>query len=149
MTDEIDEAASRLIVLPHIDPARGRSEMTVAAETSVAEMVTLAFPGASHDRVRVSIGEHVIDREAWQRVRPRPGATVVIRAIPGDDTLRTVLTVAVVVAAMAVGQYYGGAIAGGLGITSAVGISATNAVVTAGFPVCGNILQDVFQGIAK
>jgi hypothetical protein len=143
-------AASRLIVLPRLDPARERLEMTVAAGTTIAEMVVLAFPGFPHsalDRVRVSIGEHVIAREAWRHVRPKPGASVVIRVVPGDDTLRSVLSVAVLVAAVALGQYYAPAIAGGLsgyGGFAIGGITITSSVaastITAGVAIAGSLL---------
>lgn len=144
--ETFDMVASRLIVLPHIDPARGRSEMTVAAETTVAEMVTLAFPGlpdSGRDRVRVTIGEHVIAREAWRAVRPKPGASVIIRLVPGDDTLRNVLSVAVLVGAIALGQFYAPAIAGAIGVpftATASTLGIISSVATAGFALAGTLL---------
>jgi hypothetical protein len=120
--------------------------MIVASETSVAEMVTLALPGLPEsglDRVRVSIGEHVIGREAWRHVRPKPGASVIIRAVPGDDTLRYILTVAVIVSAIALGQFYAPAIAGAIGVpfTATAGtLSIISSVATAGFAVAGSLL---------
>lgn len=153
--ETFDQAASRLIVLPHIDPMRGRSEMAVAAETTVADMVTLAFPGlpgSGLDRVRATIGEHVIAREAWRQVRPRPGASVIIRLVPGDDSLRNILSVAVLVGAIALGQFYAPAIAGGLlgsgaGLTgfggfalSAATLSTVGSLATAGFAIAGSLL---------
>ncbi len=150
--ETFDHAASRLIVLPRLDPTRGRAEMTVVAETSVAEMVALAFPGIPEsgcDRIRVTIGEHVIAREAWRHVRPKPGASVIIRAVPGDDTLRSILSVAVMVSAVALGQFYAPMIAGGLfpaGITGLAGASTLTAsatiasLTTAGFAIAGSLL---------
>jgi hypothetical protein len=149
---KFDLAASRLIILPHIDPARGRSEMTVAAETNVAEMVTLAFPGlpsSALDRVRVTLGEHIVAREAWRHVRPKPHATVIIRMVPGDDTLRSVLSIAVTVGAIALGQFYAPALLGGLtgGLTGYGGFALTGAsalfasgIATVGFAMTGNLL---------
>lgn len=151
--ETFDHAASRLIVLPRLDPMLGRSEMTVAAETTVAEMVTIAFPGlpaSGLDRLRVTIGEHVIAREAWQRVRPRPGATVIIRAVPGDDSLRNILSIAVLVSAVALGQFYAPAIAGGILPASFTGygavaatagtLSTVGSLATAGFAIAGSLL---------
>jgi hypothetical protein len=103
-----------LLTLPHIDPTRGRRRLDVAYGMTLAEMAVVALPGVSLERVRVSIGEHVIDRKVWHLVRPHHGATVVIRAVPGDDTLRSVLSVAVLVAAVALGQFYAPTIAGSL-----------------------------------
>lgn len=151
--ETFDQAASRLIVLPHLDPARGRSEMTVAADTSVADMVMLAFPGIPEsglDRIRVTIGEHVIAREAWRHVRPKPGASVIVRVTPGDDTLRSILSVAVLVSAVALGQFYAPMIAGGLLPASFTGygavaatagtLSTVGSLATAGFAIAGSLL---------
>ncbi|MGB3445745.1 MAG: host specificity factor TipJ family phage tail protein [Xanthobacteraceae bacterium] len=143
-----------LLALPHIDPTRGRKRLDVAYGMTLAEMAVVALPGVAMDRVRVSIGEHVIDRAIWHRVRPHHGATVIIRAVPGDDTLRSVLSVAVLVAAVALGQFYAPAIAGSVlgsafpaGLTgygalaaSAGTISTIGSLATAGFAVAGSLL---------
>lgn len=139
-----------LLALPHIDPMRGRQKIDVAYGLTVGEMVVVALPGVAHDRVRVTIGEHVIEPKFWHRVRPRPGATVIIRDVPGDDTLRSVLSVAVLVAAVALGQFYAPAIAGGLLPASFTGFGAATAtagtlslvgsLATAGFAVAGSLL---------
>lgn len=143
---------SQLLVLPHLDPGRDRRTMTVGPRTSVAEMVALAFPGLPASRLaRVTIGEHVIAPELWHRVRPREGATVVIRLVPqGSDTLRSILTVAVLVAAVAAGQFYAPELAGallpgsftGFGAATATAgtISAVGSLATAGFALAGSLL---------
>lgn len=151
--EKFDQAVGRLIVLPHIDHMRGRSEMTVAADTTVAEMVALALPGlpqSALDRIRVTIGEHVIAREAWRHVRPRPGSAAIIRMVPGDDNLRSVLSVAVLVAAVALGQFYAPTLAGALLPASFTGygaaaatastLSLVGSLATAGFAVAGSLL---------
>lgn len=143
-----------LLALPHIDPTRGRKRLDVAYGMTVGEMVAVALPGVSLDRIRVSIGEHVIDRNIWHRVRPNHGAMVIIRAVPGDDALRSVLQVAVLVAAVALGQFYAPAIAGSIGgasldaiiyggasgFASAGVVSTVGSVLTAGFAVAGSLL---------
>lgn len=151
--ETFDTAESRLIILPRLDPMRGRLEMTVAADTTVAEMVTLAFPGlpeSGRDRVRVTIGDHIIAREAWRHVRPKPGTSVIIRAVPNDDTLRSVLSVAVLVAAVALGQFYAPSIAGallpasftgyGAAVATAGTLSTIGSLATAGFAIAGSLL---------
>lgn len=143
-----------LLALPHIDPMRGRKRLDVAYGMTLAEMAVVALPGVSLDRVRVSIGEHVVERAIWHRVRPHHGATVIIRAVPGDDTLRSVLSVAVLVAAVALGQFYAPTIAGSLlgsafpaGLTGYGTIAATagtlstiGSLATAGFAIAGSLL---------
>lgn len=140
----VGQAKSELIVLPHVDPTRGRRRLDVAYGMTLAEMVVVALPGVSLDRIRVSIGEHVIDRNVWHRVRPHHGATVIIRAVPGDDTLRSVLSVAVLVAAVALGQFYAPAIAGSIipaGFTATAGtLSTIGSLATAGFAIAGSLL---------
>lgn len=133
-----------LLALPHIDPTRGRKRLDVAYGMTLAEIVVVALPGVPLDRVRVSIGEHVVDRKIWHRVRPHHGATVIIRAVPGDDVLRNVLSVAVLVAAVALGQFYAPAIAGSLipaGFTATAGtLSLVGSIATAGFAIAGSLL---------
>lgn len=138
-----------LLALPHIDPARGRQRMDVAYGLTVGEMVVVALPGVAHDRVRVSLGEHIIEPKFWHRVRPRPGTTVIIRAVPRDDTLRSVLSVAILVSAVALGQFYAPALAGGLtgGLSGFGGFALTglsgslvSALATAGVAIAGNLL---------
>ncbi|MGX9392573.1 host specificity factor TipJ family phage tail protein [Nitrobacteraceae bacterium UC4446_H13] len=139
-----------LLALPHIDPTRGRRRLDVAYGMTVGEMVAMALPEVSHARIRVSIGEHVIDPKIWHRVRPHHGATVIVRAVPGDDTLRSVLSVAVLVAAVALGQFYAPTIAGallpstftgyGATVATASTISAVGSLATAGFAVAGSLL---------
>jgi hypothetical protein len=147
-----------LLALPHIDPGRGRQKLDVAYGMTIAEMVIVALPDLrARDRIRVSIGDHVIAPEIWHRVRPYHGATVVIRAVPGDDTLRSVLSVVVLVAAVALGQFYAPSLAGGLGLFSSgvtgLGgaaaltpgtLSFFSAMATAGFSLAGTLLLNAF-----
>lgn len=141
---------SRALILPHLDVAKARKTLTLAPGLSIAEMVTAAFPGLpEHRAVRVVIGADVIPCEAWARVRPREGTTVVIRLVPADSgTLRSVLTVAVIVAAISVGQFYAPSIAGSLlpaGSLTGLGastiapelISAVSALTTAAVAFAG------------
>ncbi|MGW1423668.1 host specificity factor TipJ family phage tail protein [Bradyrhizobium manausense] len=107
---------SRALILPHLDVAKARKVMTLAPGLTIAEMVAAAFPDLpEHRDVRVVIGADVIAQALWRRIRPHDGTTVVIRLVPaGNDTLRSVLTVAVIVAAISVGQFYAPEIAGAL-----------------------------------
>lgn len=139
-----------MLVLPHLDPMRGRRKIAVAPDTTVAQMVIQAFPMIHSDaRVRVVIGGDVVNPELWHRVRPKLGTTVMVRIVPtNSDTLRSVLTVAVLVAAVAAGQFYAPAIAGSLLPTgfaaTAATLSTISSLTTAGFAVAGSLLLSAF-----
>jgi hypothetical protein len=69
--------------------------------------------------VRVTIGADVVPAEFWARVRPKPAATVIIRVVPAGGSFRTILAIAVTVAAVALGQaYLTPLIAGAFGATA-------------------------------
>ncbi|MGY3366194.1 putative phage tail protein [Bradyrhizobium sp. GM2.4] len=146
---------SSALFLPYLDAAKGRQTMAMAPGATIADMVAAALPGLPElrrDCVRVSIGEHVVPATLWHRVRPREHATVIIRLVPaGSETLRSVLTIAVLVAAVAVGQFYAPGLAGALlpaGLGSGIGtavvapelVSLTASLVTAGVAIAGNLL---------
>jgi hypothetical protein len=103
-----DRSGPLVIAMPHLAAER-REHMTVAPGTTVAHMVAAALPGlAEHQRcqVRVTIGADVVPAELWARVRPKPAATVIIRVVPAGGSFRTILAIAVTVAAVALGQAY-------------------------------------------
>ncbi|MCK1693740.1 host specificity factor TipJ family phage tail protein [Bradyrhizobium sp. 144] len=148
---------SRALILPHLDVAKSRKTLTLPPGLSIAEMVAAVFPELpEHRDVRVVIGGDVIDAALWRRVRPHDGTTVVIRLVPsGNDTLRSVLSVAVIVAALAVGQFYAPGIAGALlpaGSLTGLGASAiapelislVSAVTVAGLSLGGTLLLNAF-----
>ncbi len=126
-----------ILALPHLDPAFGRIEARALPGSSIADIIARTLPqaiGAVRERMRVTIGAHVILPGLWHAVRPKPGAQVVIRVVPGDDLLRNVLTIAVTVGALALGQFYAPALAGSLlgfggaasgGLTSALSAAIT------------------------
>jgi hypothetical protein len=130
-----------LITMPRLAPSEGRIHMTVGYGLTISEMVAAALPGISPEHkqwVRVLIGGHAIDRLQWHRIRPKPGVTVLIRVIPGTDTLRSVLSIAVAVAALAFGQFY---LAPMLVPTlGTLGANIAGAVATAGLTIAGNLL---------
>lgn len=101
-----------VLVAPMIDPGWLRLEATVSAGASIAEIVALMLPCASDDtlgRVRVALvtreGAWAIPPARWNRVRPRQGVHVVIRIVPGGDSLRSVLSILVTVAATFLAPY--------------------------------------------
>lgn len=84
-----------------------RTDFTVPAGLTLAEIVARVQPdpalmlGAS-----VFLGDEEIPRQCWPRVRPKPGTTVSVRVAPagggGKNPLRTVLLIAVLVAAVVI-----------------------------------------------
>lgn len=139
------EPAVRLFALAHLDPS-DRLETIAPAGSSIAEIVALALPGAAPEQramARVTIGDALIPVEAWSKVRPKPGVSVVVRLLPGNSgLLRNVLSITVAVAAMALGQFYVGPMllgAGGLGLTGAA-LTAATSVATGVLGIAGALL---------
>ncbi|KGJ18727.1 host specificity factor TipJ family phage tail protein [Paracoccus sanguinis] len=141
MTDE----RVHLLAAPLFDPGAGRIELTLPAGLSLAEMIDLSLPALEETeraRLRVALvtpgGAQIIPRELWKRVRPRPGVQIVIRVTPGKGAMRSVLMIAVTVAAIAMGGIWGPALAGTLGVSTQVGV----ALVTAGANIVGSLLAN-------
>ncbi|QND46697.1 phage tail protein (plasmid) [Rhizobium lusitanum] len=110
---------------------------------TVAEIVSVALPRATgqdlaHARVALvsDRGSVIISREDWARVRPHPGVHVVIRIIPGNGALRSILSVVVSIAAIALGQVWAPALASTLGISQGL----ASGLVGLGVTVLGNLL---------
>lgn len=129
----------RATAAPLFDPGAGRSDLELPAGLTIAEIVCMALPGlsdAARQQARVLLvtasGSAAVPSRLWHAVRPKPGVHVVIRLIPRGDALRSILSIVVSIAAIALG----GPLAGMLGVTSTLGVS----LVTAGLTVVGNLL---------
>ncbi|MEY5098731.1 MAG: hypothetical protein RJA36_1450 [Pseudomonadota bacterium] len=75
------------------------------------EILEVAQPDpAARELLAVRIAGHDVPRENWRRVRPKPGMLIEAVALPagGGNTLRTVLMIAIVAAAMATGAWIAG-----------------------------------------
>lgn len=125
-----------LLALPCIDPSFGRIVGRAVPGTTISEMVASTLPeakGAERARLRVTVNGHVILPGLWHVVKPKAGAQVVIRVVPGGDILKNVLMVALTVAAIAAGQFYGPLLAGQLvfGAGAGIGAGALGTVLTA------------------
>lgn len=113
-----------------LDPMLGRVSAVVEPGPTLAEMVDRLLPqatGVLRDRLRITVGGHVVLPGLWRVVRPKAGAQVMIRAVPGGDVLRNVLTIAVTVAALSLG----GALAPILAPSLIVGTAGTNLAAAA------------------
>src|SRR4051812_24617926 len=64
----------------------------------------------------------VAEATLWCRIRPKAGVTVLVRVVPGFDnnTLRSVLTIALSVAAVAAGQIWAPVVLGSAALGSAL-----------------------------
>lgn len=129
-----------VLAAPYLDPGAGRVRLEVEAGQTLAGIVAIALPMAGEaelDACRVALvtpaGQEVIPRHLWSRIRPRPGVHVVIRVVPQGDTLRSVLSVVVMVAATAIGNVWGPALASSIGIGTRLG----TALVTVGVSAIG------------
>lgn len=130
-----------VLAAPLVDPGTARVELTVAAGLTVADILALALPGAPppcHLRVLLvtAAGATEILPAFWRQVRPRPGVRVVIRVLAGRDALKSVLMIAVAVAAFAIGQWWAVSVLGLSGFAA----SAVATGVSIGVSVVGQLL---------
>lgn len=83
-----------------------------------------------------------IPRAVWHRVRPKAGTVTTVKLMPGGgqgggkQILQIVLSIAVMVAAVALGQIYAPTLAGLLN----VGTSTAAALITTAIPIVGNLI---------
>jgi hypothetical protein len=133
-----------VLAAPLLDPGSARITMELPSGLTIAEIVNLALPRATvqdlaHARVALVTerGSVIVAPEHWARVRPRPGVHVVIRIVPGKDALRSILSVVVSIAAIAIGQVWlGPALAGTFGLSA----GAWAGITALGVTVLGNLL---------
>lgn len=121
---------ARIIAAPTFDPAR-RIDFEAPAGSTIADIVTLSIPGATpmlYEHVRVTVGERVVEREWWWIVRPPAGAVVIVRVLPGNSgALRTALSIAVSVAAIAAGQLWLGPLLASSSLGVSLGLTTASA----------------------
>jgi hypothetical protein len=141
-----------VLAAPLIDPGAGRLDLDMPAGLTVAQIVALALPDATErdlQHMRVALvtpaGMAVVERQRWPAVRPKPGVRVVIRVVPGKDILKAVLMIVVSIAAIALGQLWGPALAGTWGL----GASAWAGIIGAGVTVVGSLLVNALIPPAK
>lgn len=121
--------------------AGGRIDVKVRAGVTIQDILDEALRQQPGSRLApnflVRIDGLPIERGIWHLVRPKPGSTVTFVPVPGN--LRSVLALAVTVAALIVAPYAAGFIApalwAGLGITYAT----TLALVSVGIVVAGTL----------
>ncbi|KAB6715866.1 phage tail protein, partial [Roseobacter sp. TSBP12] len=133
-----------VLAAPNWNSDAERIKLDVPYGLTVDEIVRMALPGATaHELmlVRVALvtpkGIDVVPFEHWLRIRPHPGVQVVIRIVPGKNALRSILSIVVSVAAVALGQFW----AAGLGFTAGtVGFAVASGLIGVGVTLLGNLL---------
>lgn len=133
-----------VLALPHWDPGAGRVQLEMPVGLTLAEIVRGALPSATEADLagaRVCLvtpdASAIIERPNWSRIRPKAGVQVLIRITPaGDNVWRSVLSIAVTIAAVAIGGAYGATFAASIGSSAAVG----TALLTAGISIIGQLL---------
>ncbi|WP_421579135.1 TipJ family phage tail tip protein [Shinella sp. M31] len=145
-----------VIAAPIADPGLGRIRIVVPVGTTIAEMVEKTLPGLPVEAmqfVRVTMTSRrrtvEVEHHRWHKIKPKAHVTVVIRPMPGKDSLRSILQIVISIAAIALGQYWGASLAASwnLGTTgtallkaglsmglNAIGMLALNALVPIASP---------------
>ncbi|MGB0912024.1 MAG: host specificity factor TipJ family phage tail protein, partial [Phaeobacter italicus] len=132
-----------VLAAPHWTPDAACIELDVPHGLTVAEIVRMALPGATDAelmRARVALvtprGMSIIAPKHWRYLRPNPDVQVVIRIIPGKNSVRKILMIVVAVGAVALGQTW----ALSLGLGSAAATSLAASVFAGGLTFLGNLV---------
>lgn len=129
MTELQLPAPIHLSLRPHPFDLR-RELVEVPAGGTIADMLKIAQPDPTIRRyLRVRLQGELIPPEVWHRVRPKAGTLLEAVPVPqggNNEMLRTVLMIAIVAGAMALGGWAAGGLvgagylaAGGIGFTFA------------------------------
>lgn len=129
-----------VIAAPVLGPVGEVRRLAVAPGTTLAAIAAEAFPALPPERLRVAIGDELVPPAMWSRIRPKPGAVVVVRAVAGNDNLATVLQVAVVVAAVAISAGALGPAGLAIGGSLFAGGSVSASLLAAGVSIAGAYL---------
>lgn len=128
------------------DASRRRS-MVSPPGCTLAEIVALAYPGVADGlraRLRITIDGRAVPLAMWAGTRPRPGTHLLIQPVPAGDAMRNVLSIAVTVGAIALGQFYGPLLAGSLlglpGAATGTLASLSSAAITGTTLLAGTLL---------
>jgi hypothetical protein len=152
-----------IIAVPYLDGDR-REHLTAPYGATIMECVEMALPGLPREALatyaRVTLEGELVDPSYWTRVRLTPRndnlPVLVIRVAPGNSgTFRAVLSIAVSVAALSLGQVWAAPLAAAAGFGgSAIATSVAGGLITATTLIAGTLLinslvpvrQDQSQG---
>lgn len=130
-----------------------RLHAKIPAGATLAEIASRAQPDpllARHAHLYVD-GDYV-PRDAWARIKPKPGATVTLRMVPmggggGKNPLRTVLSLAIMAAMPALSASLTGALGSGIG-GSVFGISSSR-LLSSGINLLGRLALNAIAPPAR
>lgn len=122
-----------------------RIDQAIPHGLSIAEMLEVTGI-ANTAMVHVAIGDKLVPRESWSKVKPKPGRIVTVTVTPlggggggNKDTLKVVLTIAVMAAGIAAPFALAGLGVAGL-TTAAGGLTLGGALLSAGVGIGGTLL---------
>lgn len=120
-------------------PLRGeRSFLKLPAGLSIAELVEEAWPERSGKPAVAYLADQVVPSELWARVRPKPGATLILQPLlQGKGILRSIAMIAVAIIALVVAPYLAGALFAG---ASAAFIAGATAAIGGAITIGGSLL---------
>lgn len=129
-------------------------EIEMPAGLTISEMLAFAQPKAALlPAAYVFINGEAVSPDRWNSIRPKPGAQVVLKVVPqggggGKNPLRTVLSIAVVLAAPMLGPALGAS----LGISSSLTVAGVNVASAIGggiISVAGSLLVNAIAPAPK
>ncbi len=140
---------ARLVAQPYLEGGP-RLDMIAPYGASVAECVAMALPGMAEEMcaryARVALDGEIVPPDYWPRVRLTPRndnlPVIVITVAPGNGgALRGVLSIAVGVAALALGGVWASPLVGALGFSGVAGAtSVAGGLITATTLLAGTLL---------
>lgn len=144
MTNQLPASLPRIPVVarPVFDPDTNQLSFSVMAGATLAEIVAQTVPDLPDgNRLRVVVAapngqQAVIPERLWTHCRPKPQTTVLITVVPGKSALKSILSIAITIASIALGGFFGPMLAGTLGI-GAVGWTS---LIALGVNVVGSLL---------
>lgn len=137
------QATVPVVAVPHPFSSQAL-RVTVDAGRTISEILEIVQPDPILRRhARVFVDDWFIPADRYHLVRPKAGRRVTLRVIPSDDggggknILRTIAIIVVVAIAVAAGQYYAPALAGGAlgsgGTAASIGGAVAGAVAGIAF----------------
>lgn len=158
MIDLAETGAVRVRAAPHPFKAEAVDHSVEPGRTLEEILEICQADPVLRRHAHIFVGDVHVPRELWARVRPKAGAAIYVRVVPEGggggkkNPLRTVLTIAVIVASFA----FGGPLGAALGISKTAGVALglaegalQSAIGGAIISVAGNLLINAIAPPAK
>lgn len=143
VTTEAPQAGLPVVCQPHAFSNAYATGITPQGRTIAEILDALELPLVVRQHVRVWVDDFEVPADFWGQVRPKLGRTVYVRVMAhgggGNKMLRTVLSIAIAVAAISTGQLYGLEVGQALGFTGATATAVGGAVVATGVTILGSM----------